>query len=472
VPSADELSPRVMPRRVLMVAGSLFPPVAAVGVLRILKHCKYLPELGWQPEVLAYRPRPGVDPIDETMLKQVRPDQIVHRTGSLDVRLLIDALRRAPLIRGRYSGASGPVQGDAPDAPGAGASRSLVTKLRALLINSPDRTIGWWPFGVCQGVGPARRCDCLYSSCPPFTAHLVALALHRLTGRPWIADFRDPWGENAWLTFAGDSHRRLHWWFEAATVHGARHVVAVTEEMTESLRRRYPREPGDKFVTIFNGFDEDDLLSDVPRLARSDRRRPLTVAYFGSLYGNRSPIPLFDAVKQLLASRRVPPDRIRIELIGSVADVVVRAAEARGLQRVVRFLPRLPREHALQRMCNTDLLLLIGAVDTDRYSVAVKTYEYLAARRPILALVPEGPIASIIHRYGVGTVAYPDRPDEIERALGHYLELHEREGLPQTCATQLDVFTRRRQAAQLAELLGRAANRGPGRSLSPNGRRV
>src|SRR5207248_10179053 len=61
----------------------------------------------------------------------------------------------------------------------------------------PDRWISWFPDAVMKGLRVVRqtRPDLIWSTFPIATAHLVALALHKLTRTPWIADFRDPMTE-------------------------------------------------------------------------------------------------------------------------------------------------------------------------------------------------------------------------------------------------------------------------------------
>ncbi|MBK8267572.1 MAG: hypothetical protein IPK83_04415 [Planctomycetes bacterium] len=114
------------------------------------------------------------------------------------------------------------------------------------------------------------------------------------------------------------------------------------------------------------------------------------------------------------------------------------------------------RNAALNEMVQTGVLLQIGAMDMDTHSMSTKIFEYIATRRPILALVPEGPIASIVRNLDAGWIISPDRPDEIARKVLELCQQHAREGLVMNAPVDLSRFTRRYQAGQLLELINRA----------------
>ena len=67
--------------KVLMIAYE-FPPTAAGGVMRTVKFCKYLPELGWEPHVLTPKCS-TVTSRDPSMLVELGHRTQVHRTRGL-----------------------------------------------------------------------------------------------------------------------------------------------------------------------------------------------------------------------------------------------------------------------------------------------------------------------------------------------------------------------------------------------------
>ena len=138
-----------------------YPPVhGSSGVHRTLNFSRYLPQYGWEPIVLTVtsNAHAAVEPGESRIPPGVR----VERAFALDTA-------RDLAIKGAY--------------------------LRALAV--PDRWISWWPSGVAKGLSLLRRHRprVIWSTFPIATAHLIALTLHRLSGLPWVADFRDPMTE-------------------------------------------------------------------------------------------------------------------------------------------------------------------------------------------------------------------------------------------------------------------------------------
>src|SRR6185369_13567041 len=92
---------------------------------------------------------------------------------------------------------------------------------------------------------------------PFWTNHIVGFVLSRLTGLPWTAHFRDPWVTGARETPTNNSSW-ANKWLERMVVTRATAVVSVTEEHSAAFRRAYPSLHGGKFVTVPNGYDNEE----------------------------------------------------------------------------------------------------------------------------------------------------------------------------------------------------------------------
>ena len=413
-------------RRVLIVT-YFFPPVGGVGVQRTLKFTKYLPRHGWQPTVIA--PSDPAYPLrDRSLLEQVPPDVTVHRTLSLEPgRLVAWASRHvAAGARGGDPSAVGvpPVDGvPPPTATGVfrrllrSAARAWQSTWHALLF--PDEAIAWLPSALAVGAIAARRerVEVLYSSAPPIATHVIAGLLKGLTGRPWVADFRDPWIGNAFMDDASPRTlaRRLR--LERWIVDRADRVVLAVEALRSDFASRYP-DRADAFVTIPNGYDRADLAGVSP--APHDPRH-FVLLYAGSLYRSGELEVFLRGVEILVARRPDLGDRLRIDFVGRVNEGNARIAaafDAAGrLGDVVRFEGFIPRSEALARMAGADALLQLMPNEPGAgMFVGGKLLEYLALDRPILAIMPPGEGRTIVERLPSGRTSDVD-PESIARAL-------------------------------------------------------
>ena len=109
----------------------------------------------------------------------------------------------------------------------------------------------------------------IWSTFPIATSHLIGLTLHRLTGLPWIADFRDPMLQPSYPT--SQMQRKAYQWIERQTITRCTRAVFTTHSAMEAYKCALPGALHHKFSVIENGYDEDGF--DVDGAAPRRRRR-------------------------------------------------------------------------------------------------------------------------------------------------------------------------------------------------------
>jgi glycosyltransferase involved in cell wall biosynthesis len=419
------------PRRFLYIAHG-FPPAAGSGAQRALAFARYLPEHGWVPIVLT----PGVawaSPRDDRLLAEVPPGLPVVRTRSWEPR---------------------------PRPPTASASTRTsppqASRLRAQLGHlrrTPDAHRGWLPFAVAAGLAVCRRHqpELLYSTAGPFTSHLVGLILHRLTGRPWIAELRDGWYRWNQAIFPDYPIWRgaLECRLEGAVVRRSARLVLVTRQMAEAFRRQYPDLPPDHFAVIPNGFDPAQLSEPTPPQTCAER---FAAVYAGALYRGRGVRPLLEAAATLAQQEPAFGAAFRLTIYGTQDEAA--RAELAGYPEQARLGGYLDHPSALAALRSADLLvLLVNTTAGAAAAVPAKLYEYLAVGRPILAVAPPGAeAAAIIAEAAAGWVAAPTA-DAIVPALRAAWLAHRTGRRPSRRAEVVARYDRRLIAADLARLL-------------------
>lgn len=407
-------------KSVLMIAYHYPPEASSSGVLRTLKFSRHLLPKGWTPHVLTLRD--SVYPVrDETLVSQIPPEVTVHRVAGWDTA-------RHFAIRGRHLGC----------------------------MAVPDSYVSWLPFGVAAGLKLVRRTPihALFSTSPKPTAHLIALALKRRTGVPWIADFRDPWIEEGLYPPPGSLRYRVESRLEAAVVRHADAVVATTPDLLDELRTRHARVPAKKFSVIFNGYDSDDFDDAWDRITPPPVFELIHAGMLTPDY--RNPIPLLTALASLLARGEIARPDVRVVFLGAGAYVesgAFRDAVASlGLGDVVQVMARLPHRESLRRLYQAAVLVVLQD-DEARALIPAKVFEYLRVGRPILSLTAEGATPRLLRELGVGIVADPSSPDAIAAALRRLYADWRAHGVRPASAADIGRFARAALAGELAARL-------------------
>lgn len=461
------LGPSASPRRVLVITYH-FPPSVEIGARACAQISRYLPRYGWEPVVLTAEARH----LGEVDREPASPfPGIVVRTRVLPHP--VTAYRRLKArLRLRPDGATAP--------RAESRQRRSLRRWVLSLLAVPDEHTGWILPAVFHGLEVVRRLGVaqLFSSGPCWTNHVVGLALARLTGLPWTAHFRDPWPHRGIrVPYYPSPSSAASLWVNAAlermVVRSADAVVCVTEPHTALLRQLYPEARASKFVTVPNGFDgrEWDTPEAEGREPGCTRTERFTVTYAGSLrMGRRSPLPLLRALGDLIQAGEIARDRIRIDLFGwcDVAEgrpVASMAAEC-GLDGCVSVTGPLDRQETLRRLVRSDLLLLLA--EDWAYQIPGKTYEYLRAGRPILALTSAGALSDLLRRTGGAWVVDPADDAGIRAVLREaYRAWIEGRVLAGADQGIVSAFDRRLLAARFAELLEDNQRRAPGAEPAP-----
>jgi glycosyl transferase family 4 len=377
-----------MPARRILLVAPISPPTTLSAAHRITGMARYLSRLGHEVTVLT------------SVVSGSGPVPGAART------IRTRDLMVSPLNWRRANFAAVTGTGDA----GYDASPSMF----ASLIVPDLELVGWVPFALARAWGVAA--DCVITSAPPHSGHLVGLAL-QARGMPWVADFRDGWRfEPTRPRFPLAAQRAADAVLERLVARRADAVVGVTPPITQDLRDRL----GADAVTITNGFDPfEETGADgwQPPLA-ADRH---SLVYTGSLsYAGNSPEPLLLALDRLGSAAR---ERLEVVVAGPTTPDERDALAARG----VRLLGRLARDRTLALQRGADGLVLFAG--DHRPSVATgKLYEYLAADRPILVIGGRSVAADIVRTTGSGTAASADDPAAIARALAAMIEADARPG--------------------------------------------
>lgn len=417
-----------MNHRVLLIAFHFPPLQGSSGLQRTLSFCRYLPEFGWEPSVLTAHTR-AYDRVDETQLSDLPKGLEVKRAFALDSA-------RHLSVGGAYF------------------------KATAL----PDRWVSWCLGAIPAGLRLIRRLrpSVIWSTYPIATAHIIGGTLARITGIPWVADFRDPMVETIARTneqFPSDATlRNARLRVERMAAVNARRVVFCTDTARAICEKRYSDIAQQRWQVIENGFDESIFSSVESARQRPEHPRtgPMTLLHSGVLYfsKDRNPTAFFDALAQLAREGSVTPARLQVTLRASGNEEVYRRLiRDRRLEDLVRVSPPIPYREALTEMIEADGLLLFQGY-TSNPAIPAKAYEYLRTRRPIFALVDEeGETARLIRTTGTGRIVPMEDPGRIAEGLCGFIEDVQSGQLKKLSEIDLQRYSRKTKTQELARLL-------------------
>jgi peptidoglycan/xylan/chitin deacetylase (PgdA/CDA1 family) len=378
-----------MQNSVLFVAFH-FPPLAeSSGIQRTLSFCKNMPACGWSGSVLSASPM-AYERKSSSQLSQVPSNVPVMRAWSFDAK-------RHFGVAGRYP-----------------AGLAL-----------PDRWISWWFFAVPLGLWALRKYKVrvIWTTYPIATAHLVGLTLKYLTGRSWVADFRDPMARPD--APIGTWKHKVFTWIEQNTVQCCDAAVFTTCSARDAYRRRYSALPPQKFHVIENGYEEENFegaesIVAKSKLLPSDK---LTLLHSGLLYADgRDPSAFFAAIAAIKQRGAAKAESLRIVLRAAGDDERLKGLiQHLQIDDIVFVEPPVSYLMALTEMLEADGLLLFQGTPFNT-QVPAKIYEYFRARKPIFGLLdPSGESALTLQKAGFESAADIMSAEEIEHALGAFL---------------------------------------------------
>jgi glycosyltransferase involved in cell wall biosynthesis len=392
--------------RILIVAYA-FPPSAEVGQNRIVRFCKYLPEFGIQPVVLTVESRfynkPDYTAFVPPGVRVIRTEQ--HATP---LNWYASWKSRNKSLSSNHKDTNFQSQMRAPPLPNRWR-RHLLSSL-----SIPDEHWGWYfpAKRVGRQLLQAEKFDLLLSTAPPFTDHLIAHGLKKKCQIPWIIDFRDPWVDNSSLILTQPTwRRRLDRLMEASVVKSSDLVICNTNSQREVMSRRYNKLPAKKFVALTNGFDDDEIPSNVSL----KKNKPLLCLHLGNVYGDRRIDTFCASLSALVKNQKLSPEAIKVMFVGhTVASQIeaCRQVSSELLDRgIIEFHERMDKSEANRLLWQADLLLIFqGQAATQ---IPFKFYEYLPTGKPIFAVTTAGALNKVMEQTGAGICVEQDDINEI-----------------------------------------------------------
>jgi len=415
-------------------------PSGGAGVQRWVKFAKYLRQYGWEP--IIYTPKnPEYPSIDHSFEKDIPADITVLKTPiwePYNVYRNLTGKKNQAINAGFIS-----------ENKKQGWKDKLSIWIRGnFLIPDPRR---FWIKPSVRFLSDYLKenpVDAVITTGPPHSMHLIGMGLKKnFPSLPWVADFRDPWTnidfyKDLNLTWLAD---KIHHKLEREVIQNADTVLVVSRGMEEEFALMKPK----KLRVITNGYDESD--AQVGPLTLDGR---FSISHIGTLNAARNPRIVWKVLSEICAENVAFKNDLQIQLVGKVDFSVLEDIQSYGLQEQLLKIDYLSHSEAIAKQNSSQvLMLLINQSGNAKGILTGKFFEYLAAKRPILAVGPtDGDAAVVLNETGAGVIVdFADEPETKTAILNYYNQY--KKGTLSVQSESVERFSRRSLTGELVGLL-------------------
>ena len=450
-------------KKVILIA-FYFNQVNEIASKRLRALAKYLPQFGWEPIVivpdLGFIPKEN-DDLNCRIIYTEYEDMFSHFSNKFKKSKSVDSNDSND-----SKDSKDPVEfNDEKLKDSTSFSNPIVSKAISMageVFAYPDGMKYWHESALKEAskIMDDEEIDAIISSSWPITCHTIAKDLKEKHDIPWIADLRDLWNLNPYV-----SHTFIREYFEKRlelkTFENADALTTTTDLAAETLSTLHP---SSKIVPILSGYDNDDFKFLEELVSKRDDfstelSEKLKFIYAGSLYGGkRDPNYLFEAIRQLEDENKLDSSKISIEFYGDSTGLE-EIANRYGLLDIVHIGGKIAHEEVLKKQLNSDVLLLISwDNEKEKMFIPGKIYEYFALKKPVLSIgYKEGSLKDLIEETKVGYhVSSLDSTKEV--LLDIYNEFIEKGTVELRSDINIEDYSMENMAKKFADLLNELEN--------------
>ncbi|MGI6705183.1 MAG: hypothetical protein ACOX6S_02615 [Clostridia bacterium] len=179
-------------------------------------------------------------------------------------------------------------------------------------------------------------------------------------------------------------------------------------------------------VVITNGYDPHDY----EHIRSNPIKDKCVFSHTGSLYGERNPFIFLEALKKHLAKNPSHFEKVLCYFVGNVEDELEKKlmlfAAHQQMDSVIHLQGIVPHQKAVEYGMNATVNLLITHRRGSEYAIPGKLFEYIGARRPILAISDDPLVVKLIMDHGLGWVCSHTNIDALEKTIAAILSAYEK----------------------------------------------
>lgn len=352
-----------------------FPPRGGVGSRRWAKFSKYLSRYGYKVHVLkGYYPR--IDPA--SWVNDIQDNNIV----------VYDYYSKFPNFLTYYS---------------KGVCASLLKRIFNFLLNKFFFYLDNCQYDQNEILSKAKTIimqnnikNVIASGHPVSINYISSYLKIDMPNINLIQDFRDNWNDDIPYIFPGglNSFRQKEKsaYMEWFVINHSDYIVNVTSDITDRLKSKF-KIYSDKFKTIYNGFDTDEAVVNIPYTRINDKK--IKMIYAGSLgFGRINAINLI--MDWLLKASECMLSSIEINIYTNFnVSLLEKKYHNLIIKKVINFFGFIPPDQILNIINSHDYCISINAPQYS-YAFGTKIFDYMLLNKKIIHISNGGELFDLL----------------------------------------------------------------------------
>lgn len=412
-----------------------WPPAGGSGVQRWLKFVKYFRDFGIEPIVYTVE-NPNYPILDESLQNDVPENVEVLKLPIWEPNNVLSFFGKKKTESAGFLN------------PNPSFLGKMLQNVRANYF-IPDARMFWIKPSVnyLKKYLSENKIDVVITTGPPHSLHLIGLKLKQHLNIKWIADFRDPWTEIDYFHQLPLSEKAIkkHHYLEQEVLKNADAVLVVGKTMKENYVDFNPNT-----FTITNGFDGE--IADSKEVLDAK----FTLTHIGLMNADRNAKMLWEVLAEICEERESFKQDFQLKLIGKLDPSVLNDISKYKLENNVEIINYLSHKEVIQFQKKAQVLLLVvNDVPSAKGIITGKIFEYLMAKRPILAIAPtRGDLAEILNSTNAGvTIDFEDREQLKTNIVNLYTQFQK--GELEVDSKNIEQFHRKQLTKKVAEIINR-----------------
>lgn len=419
----------------VLIVTYYWPPAGGAGVQRWLKFTKYLRNFDIEP-VIFTADNPHYPILDNSLQRDIPDGVEVIKCPIFEPNNLLSILKKK-----KVKNSAGFLE----------ENPSMLSKIMIYIranLFIPDARMFWIKPSVkrIKKYLSENSIEALITTGPPHSLHMIGYHLKKQLGVKWIADFRDPWTgiDYFHLLPLTKLAKKKHFRLEDKVFKNADKVIMVSKTSKEKYAKQ-----AKSIEVITNGYDTDGIEEDSLVLDTK-----FTISHIGSMNAARNPKILWEVLHDIAKEESDFSNDLQIQLIGKLDEKIVKEDIESYNFKNVHQLDYVPHQEAKKYQKQSQVLLLIvNDTPNAREIVTGKVFEYIQAKRPIIAIGPEdGDLADVLNETNAGkTFDYQNKKDLKEEIKSLYKKY--KLGTLTVNSSNIEKFHRKQLTKDLSEII-------------------